>query len=288
MVDEHMFGTRYGTMRVQLFTGAGLRPVAVVTQTGGEGGSLQNRAECYVEEIWRRLCPDEAEPPLFIAHQLLGEKDLGFQQYRLIAAGPYRVERPVRWGPRLSPAELAELVGGPIDPDRGAGYVQREPLEEGKLQFRVTAVIVLPRPDLHGEPRCMPTGTPLRRRLGRQLAPRRHGRDCCWYHKGDWRAASAVAIRALSQIAPGPLEHFDASPDGQVSAPQAIIRAQTFDSWTRTAAESLLRDPIQIDRDVNGSIYVNGRHRSQAMLDAGVRRTLVAYWVWPGDQDSNR
>jgi hypothetical protein len=287
-VDEHMFATKCGTMRVQLFTGAGLRPVAVVTQTDREGWSLQNRAECYVEEIRQRLCPDEVEPPLFIVHQLLEELDLGFREYRFTAAGPHRVERPVRWGPGLSPAELAELVGGAVDSGRGAGYLQREPPDEGRLRFRVAAVIALPRPDLHGEPRCMPAGTPRRRRLGRQLAPRRRGRECCWYHEGDWRTASAVAIRAFTQTPTEPMGHVDAKNDERVSAALAIIRAEALGPWIRTAAESLLRDPIQIDRDDDGSIYVNGRHRSQAMLDAGVRRTLVAYWFWPEGQGSCR
>jgi hypothetical protein len=46
--------------------------------------------------------------------------------------------------------------------------------------------------------------------------------------------------------------------------------------------ESLLRDPIQPGRGEDGrGYYVNGRHRSQAMLDTGVSRTLVASWEWP-------
>jgi hypothetical protein len=117
-----------------MFTGPGLRPVAVVTQIAGEGGGLMNWAERYVEEIWQRLCPDEAELPVFIAHQFLGDEDWGFQQYRFTAAGLHTVERPVKWGPKLNPAELAELVGGPVDPGRGAGYVEREPVNGSGLQ----------------------------------------------------------------------------------------------------------------------------------------------------------
>ena len=52
VTDEHMFtitsGTaRMGTFRLQLFTAPGARPVAIATQTTGEGGSLTNRAEKY-------------------------------------------------------------------------------------------------------------------------------------------------------------------------------------------------------------------------------------------------
>lgn len=128
-VDEHAFVTQHGSMRVQVFTAEGLRSVAVVTQTDREGRSLQNGAERYVEEVWQRFCPEEIEPPLFIAHQLLGELDLGFQQFLFTVVGPHTVERPVRWGPMLTLAELEELVGGPVDPDRGDGYVEPEPAQ---------------------------------------------------------------------------------------------------------------------------------------------------------------
>jgi hypothetical protein len=29
--------------------------------------------------------------------------------------------------------------------------------------------------------------------------------------------------------------------------------------------------------------YVNGQHRARAMMDAGVRRTVVVRDVWPGE-----
>lgn len=284
-VDEHMFAAKRGTMRVQLFTGPGLRPVAVVTQTNREGCSLSNGAEGFVEEVWQRLCPDEAEPPLFIAHQLLGDEDFGFKEYRFAAAGPYTVERPVRWGPMLDPAELAELVGGPVDAARGAGYVEPEPVDEGQLRYVVTAVVRLPRPDLHGEPPCMPAGTPWWRRLVRQVVPRRRGRNCCWYHQGDWRVASATAIRAWTRAGAVVVEvpaTEDDEIDEQVFVALDLVRDASLDEWAQKAAESLIIDPIQPGRaDDGGAPYVNGRHRSQAMLDAGVRQTLVAYWDWP-------
>jgi hypothetical protein len=30
--------------------------------------------------------------------------------------------------------------------------------------------------------------------------------------------------------------------------------------------------------------YVNGRHRAQAMPDAGVRRTVIGRWIEPDDE----
>lgn len=287
-VDEHAFVAQHGSMRVQVFTAEGLRSVAVVTQTDREGRSLQNGAERYVEEVWQRFCPEEIEPPLFIAHQLLGERDLGFQQFLFTVVGPHTVERPVRWGSMLTLAELEELVGGPVDPDRGEGYVEPEPPDEGRLRLTVAEVVMLPRPDLHGEPPCMPAGTPWWRRLGRQLVPRRRGRGCCWYHEGDWRVASDVAIRALARADDERGGHGGEQDDGRISAALGFVGAESLAPWTRAAAASLLLDPIQPSREDDGKpFYVNGRHRSQAMLDAGVRRTLVAYCDWPDDLGGN-
>jgi hypothetical protein len=63
---------------------------------------------------------------------------------------------------------------------------------------------------------------------GAQLAPRRRGRQCCWYHEGDWRAASTVAIRAPTQTGPEQLAHIDANTDERVFAALAIVRAETL------------------------------------------------------------
>jgi hypothetical protein len=68
LTDEHMFtvardGFRMGTFRLQLFTADDARPVAIATQTAGEGASLTNRAEKYAAEAWRRHFPHLAEPP---------------------------------------------------------------------------------------------------------------------------------------------------------------------------------------------------------------------------------
>ncbi|MFG2052239.1 hypothetical protein ACGFIW_33010 [Micromonospora sp. NPDC048935] len=252
--------------------------MTVVTQGDREGTSLTNAAEHYAEEVWRRLCPDEAEPPLFIAHQLLNERDLGFQQFRFVAAGRHTVQRPVRWGPRLSPTELEHLVGGPVDPSRGK-YTPPPPAVEGRQRFAVALVITLPRPDLHGEPQCMPASTSWGQRLARQVAPRRQGRTCCWYHRGDWNAASAIAIQAIARTAATPLRQGYLEADEQLPAVSTFIGQAAPDPWTRDAATSLVLDPIQPSRDDHGRrFYVNGRHRSQAMLDAGVRRT---HWDWP-------
>jgi hypothetical protein len=56
---------------------------------------------------------------------MIDGEPFGPQQYRFTAAGPYKVERPVQWGPVLHDAELQELVGGPVDFERGTHRVRR-------------------------------------------------------------------------------------------------------------------------------------------------------------------
>jgi hypothetical protein len=46
---------------------------------------------------------------------------------------------------------------------------------------------------------------------------------------------------------------------------------------------------IQIDRGDDGRRFcINGRHRANAMLDAGVRRTVVIRWQMPADGESSQ
>lgn len=286
-VDDHMFGVGRSSFRVQLFTAPGLRPVAIATQAHREGASLTNRAERFVEAVWERLCPGEAEPPIFIAHQLFDRRDFGFVHYGFTVTGPYTVASPPKWGPRLSDGELQELVGGPVDPTRGSGFVAPEPPDEPQMRYAVATVLGLPRPDLDGEPSCMPVGTPWWRRLARQVVARRAGRGCCSYHAADWAAASRAAISALSQADAGPIDRdADADvEDERMDAALKALRAQRLDEKTLKAAESLFLDPIQPECEDGAVWYINGRHRAQAMLDGGVRRTVVGRWTDPdGDR----
>ncbi|MDG9674838.1 hypothetical protein [Micromonospora sp. DH14] len=283
-VDEHMFTVGQSSMRLQLFTAPSRRPVAIATQTDREGTCLMNRAERFVEAVWQRHCPAEPEPPIFIAQQLLTGKDLGFCHFGFTVAGPFAVASPPRWGPRLTEDELTHLVGGPVDAGRGGGFVAPEALVEPRMRFEVAAVIGLPRPDLHGEPACMPAGTTWSRRLLRQVMPRRRLRNCCWYHSVDWAAASDAAVAALARADSEALERVpsDDPEDARMFAAVAALRAQGLDGRVLKAAETLFCDPIQ--PDVPGAVvpYINGRHRADAMLDAGVRHTVIGRWSDPG------
>lgn len=114
----------------------------------------------------------------------------------------------------------------------------------------------------------MAAGTGRVRRLGRQAAPARGGRDCCWYHRGDCHRVSEAAVRLLQaarDAAVPPDEIAGNAHDGAVTA--------GMHGWELQALDSLF-DPAKAIR-VGTRGYVNGQHRAEAMLDAGVRRTVV-------------
>ncbi|MEV0649947.1 hypothetical protein AB0I28_32290 [Phytomonospora sp. NPDC050363] len=124
--------------------------------------------------------------------------------------------------------------------------------------------------------------------MARQIVPRCRRADCCAYHSADWKTASAAAVAALrhAQAAVAALRHAQAAvPAGEdfrshLDVACAHLKASTgLDAVTLRWAQSLFADPIQPHYDVGG--YTNGRHRAQAMLDAGVRRTVVGIWLPP-------
>lgn len=154
VIDEHMFAVNVGfatpsTFRLQLFTGTGLRPVAVITQARGEGMSLANGAERYVEAVWSACCPTEPQPPIWITRELQlvdddtteehsggrpddgvaggsrWEVDRGFRVIGFEVTGPHSVASPPKWGPGLTDEEVTRLVGGAaVDLDRGSGWIR--------------------------------------------------------------------------------------------------------------------------------------------------------------------
>lgn len=285
-VDDHMFTVGESSFRLQLFTAPGRRSVAVVTQVFGEGVSLMNRAERYVEAVWERHCPHDPEPPIFIAHQLGIGREFGFSHYGFTVVDRFAVASPPKWGPSLTPAELEQLVGVAVDVDRGDGFVAAPAPVEPWMRYEVAAVVGLPTPDLDGEPVCMLAGTPWWRRLGRQVMPRRRPLTCCWYHGVDWAKATEAAIAALAAADAEPREHDpDEHPeDERMIAAVAALRAQGLDERVLEAAETLFVAAIQPEGPDGVVPYINGRHRVQAMLDAGVRRTVIGRWIEPRER----
>ncbi len=71
--DDHMFtvetsGTAPPTCRVQLFVADGNRPIVVATQLREEGMCRRNCDETFAAEVWRRLLPNQSEPPVWVEH----------------------------------------------------------------------------------------------------------------------------------------------------------------------------------------------------------------------------
>ncbi|MFE3504219.1 hypothetical protein ACFXPX_04555 [Kitasatospora sp. NPDC059146] len=282
-VDEHMFriddgGGLPSSFRVQLFTGEGLRPVAVATQTMHEGPGLTNGAERYAEAVWERLCPGEELPPLWVQRQLFDGRFGMPEEFELVTfreAGPYRLRGP-QWR-SITSGQMAELVGGPVAEDRGEGYVPRELPPEPEKRFEVMEVSRLGTPRPFRTPECMPAGASRRVPWWRRLVPVRAGRTCCWYHRGDWHAVNALAIAILAEGTEAGVEAKD-----MVRVADKRARAAGADNWQREVLRSLFSLGLAIMPDDDGT-YVNGQHRARAMMDAGVRRTVVLRDVWPED-----
>jgi hypothetical protein len=133
----------------------------------------------------------------------------------------------------------------------------------------ITPIAKLPLPEELEDP-CM-----ARRRLRtvhrviRQLSPRPAPCGCCTYHDQDWSAASENAIRLL-QIAQGE------GLTGQDAAERVaeLATAEGLDRQEIDAIYCLVStdDPLMLDDE--GGIY-EGRHRIQAMIDQGVKRTIL-------------
>ncbi|MFI7027007.1 hypothetical protein ACIBMZ_30310 [Micromonospora sp. NPDC049900] len=278
IIDEHMYrlppqASRRGTFRLQLFTAPGLRAVAIATQkpSAGEGASLTNAAETYAATVWQQYFPDDPEPPIWIAHMIIDDqRDLTVVTF---TADPAKhTLRAPQWR-RISPASVDALVGRPVDLKRGSGFTPSEIEPDPESTYVARWVMVLPRPAPFRKDGCMTAGVPWWRRLGRQLVPRRGGRDCCWYHGGDWHIVSKLAIRLAAQAKAAGVS-FEDTPSYVLDHPDS----QGLTEWEREALFSLMVDTIRPAAPwPRREGYNNGQHRAQALLDAGVRRILIEH-----------
>ncbi|MFD9606503.1 hypothetical protein [Streptomyces sp. NPDC059970] len=272
-VDEHMFTAPGlpGACRLQLFTAPGVRPVAVVTQIAGEGMSLMNGAERFAGAVWERHCPDEDLPPVWVERQLWRAGSIQETRFRRVVfadADRYRPRGP-RWSV-ITPEQLEALVGGPVETGRGAGYVPRPAEPEQEMVFEEFAVVRLARPRPFRQPECMPAGVPWSGGTG-------HGR-CC--RVAPPVPAAGITAATGTRSAPWPWRCSSGparrpwSLDDMREFAVAHAAAAGATAWETEALATLFDtgDAIQPDRDVR---YINGQHRSQAMLEAGVRRTVV-------------
>lgn len=273
-MDDHMFRAGRTSFRLQLFTAPGQRAVAVATQAGEEAPSLANVAEACAAAVWQ-YCRDQ-ELPVWIERQL--RHPLGREpDFRLVTFGesePYQVRLP-RWR-TISAEQIVRLVGGPVAEDRGEDYVPPDP--EPELRFEAIALWRLARPRPFRE-ECMSGGTPWWRRWMNRVFPRHGGRSCCWYHSGDWHRVNHMALAVLSSA-----QHEGVPAEETAGYACEYAVAAGASEWEREVLRTLycLGDAIQPSGDgyvSNG--FINGQHRVQAMLDAGVRRTVVLRHVWP-------
>ncbi|MFH8873616.1 hypothetical protein [Streptomyces griseus] len=277
-VDEPVFTAEGlpGAFRLQLFTAPGARPVAVATQIAGEEGmGLMNGVERYAGAVWERYCPGQDVPPVWVERQLWPEgapQDPSFRRVTFAGADGYRPKGP-RWR-AITHEELQALVGTEVAAGRGDGYVPCPVAPEPRLVFEEFAVARLSRPEPFREPGCMPAGVRWWRRWTRQVLPDRRARTCCWYHGGDWHKVSAMALDVLRRARTQRVEADDME---RFAVAHAATAGAT--GWDTRALATLfsIADAIQPDSETG---YINGQHRSQALLEAGVRRTVVLRHVY--------
>ena len=124
-------------------------------------------------------------------------------------------------------------------------------------------------------------GTGRRSRLGRLLTlmrRRNSARTCCNYHAGDWFRVSRTAIRLVRRA-----QHQGIPADDVVDFVMAQPEIESLTKWERGFLRSLLPPGVGIEVHDDNSAFADGRHRTQAMIDAGVRRTVVIAWRSPGE-----
>jgi hypothetical protein len=283
-IDDHMYavarrGPHPATFRLQLFTAPRARPVAVVIQKAGEGAGLINEGERYAEAVWQRHCPAEPRPPVWIERFLLPSHNHDdFTVVTFPVTGHYRLGPPDR-RIRVTEQEIAQLIGAPFDVDRGSEFRPRMPDPEPEPRYEVAWVACLPRPEPFRNPQCMPPGAPWWRWAPRQIIPSRRGRACCWMHRGSWHQVSRTAIALVRQA-----QCAGVTGDDIYEHVRAQARVAGITGWQLSALDALVRygDGIQVETYEDGSrFYINGQHKTRAMLDQGVRRTLVIRWMDP-------
>lgn len=244
-------------------------------------------AELRFASLGDRLLPRGLAHQRRYAHHLLDELDGDVE--RLLAAAAlcrarsrqddHSAERRLN---DQRAADLCEIAAALVTEPAGEDPVRRHAVAQLLLQddapsppprYRLVWTALLPTPQPF-KAACM-APVPVRERLARQLRPRREVRTCCRYHSGDWHQAARLARHLLRSARHARLR------DGEDLHGRAeqIAAAAGVDRWQREAALSLL-DPadgiqIAVEAGTGRRFYLNGQHRAQMMLEAGVRRTIV-------------
>jgi hypothetical protein len=131
----------------------------------------------------------------------------------------------------------------------------------------------VPQPGLHA------AAQPLVARRDAPARPRRTARSYCWMHQGDWHQVSRTAITLVRQAQRDGIAGEDIYEHVVAQAEAAGITGWQFDALDSLANSA---DGIQLDTDGNRRrFFINGQHKTRAMLDQGVRRTIIVQWHWP-------
>jgi hypothetical protein len=184
-----------------------------------------------------------------------------------------------QWCP-MSDVDIEQLAGGPVERDRGEGYQPRPGPPEEQPACRVARVALLPAPQ--GMNRgCIHATPPWWQRAVRQLIPQRRSRDCCYYHSTGRHRVSAAAIRIVQQARAEGLagEAFTDRLAELIGDAKNLLHPEQEALRELPGAET----GIQLSRGGRGrrQSYLNGRHKVTAMLEAGVRRTVVIHGEMP-------
>jgi hypothetical protein len=146
-----------------------------------------------------------------------------------------------------------------------------------EIEFlKSVSVMRLPYPGGIEGPACMVRRRRLPERLWRQWRPRPPS-DCCLYHQGDWRELSETAIRLVEAATAEGLSDVEAISEYVEEARDQELHAEgQYDMWKSIGVGSLVSLGLAIQPGGGGEEkYYEGRHRVIAMIDAGVRRTIV-------------
>jgi hypothetical protein len=145
-------------------------------------------------------------------------------------------------------------------------------------QYGIWLTLLLPRPVPFRTDECMPKGITWPRRLRHQIFPKPPN-DCCWYHSVDWRKAAPEAVRIAHEI--GVWRTMDV--DDMYEAAESLVRASGLPEPEASGAWSLLEPGEGIQASIrpggDWGLFINGQHRTQAMLEAGVRCTVILRWM---------
>jgi hypothetical protein len=235
-------------------------------------------AESCVAAVWQQHCPEQELPPVWIERHLSAafDDEPDFQVVTFDRSEPYQVHSP-HWY-TISAEQIVRLVGGPVAEDRGEGYVLPEPVPEPEERFETIALWRLGRPHPF-RAECLSGDRPWWRRWVNLVFPQHGGRSCCWYHQGDWHRVNQTALAALSRA-----QAEGVKPQDMADYVHEYAVAAGASEWEQVMLRTLysLGDSIQPSGDgYLSKSFVNGQHRVQVMLDAGVRRTVVLRYTWP-------